>query len=64
MKRNVKNSTFTSLYLRASWDLDRLVEEMGRAERRTKTAVLTLAIEQYASTHHPDLYARYEEEAA
>jgi predicted transcriptional regulator len=63
MKRNTKNSTFTSLYLRATWDLDRLVEEMARSERRTKAAVITLALEQYATTHHPDLFAKYEEEA-
>jgi hypothetical protein len=63
MKNSAKQSDYTSLYIRASWALDRLVEEMARSELRTKAAVMTLALQEYASAHHPDEFARYAEAA-
>jgi hypothetical protein len=62
MKHAAKKSDHTSLYIRASWELDRLVEEMARSELRTKAAVMTLALQEYAAAHHTDLYAKYEED--
>ena len=56
-KYNAKPSA--SLYLRASCGLDKMLEEMARTERRTKAAVLTLALEEYAERHHPELFAEY-----
>lgn len=63
MNRDKPQVDCTSFYLRAPVRLDDLVEAVGRAERRTKTAVLTLALEEYAERHHPALYVRYKEEA-
>lgn len=63
MNRKQQQVDCASFYLRAPVRLDDLVEAIGRAERRTKTAVLTLAVEEYAQRHHPELYLRYKEEA-
>jgi len=63
MNREKQQVDCASFYLRAPVRLDDLVEAIGRAERRTKTAVLTLAVEEYAERHHPALYVRYEEGA-
>lgn len=54
------NST-TSLWIRPPRDLDSLLEEMVRRERRTKTCVLSLSLEEHAEKHHPDLFAKYKE---
>jgi hypothetical protein len=56
-----KQTPDTTFYPRAPVQLDEAVEEMARVERRTKTAILTLALEQYAERHHPDLYRKYME---
>ncbi len=48
-----------SIFLRAPIPLDALVEHIARIERRTKTAVLGLALEQYVERHHPEQYAQY-----
>ncbi|MBY0458804.1 MAG: hypothetical protein K2V38_15815 [Gemmataceae bacterium] len=63
MNRKQQQVDCTSFYLRTPIRLDDLVEAVGRAERRTKTAVLTLALEEYAERHHPELYLRYKEGA-
>ena len=45
--------------LRAPVVLDALVEEIARVELRTKTAVLTLALTEYAEHHHFELFQQY-----
>ena len=64
MKHINKPKDTTALYLRAPYDLDLMVEEMARKELRKKVAVLTLALEQYAERHHPDLFKRFKGVAA
>lgn len=49
------------IFLRAPINLDALVEDIARIERRTKTAVLSLALEEYVERHHPEQYAQYKE---
>jgi len=49
---------------RAPRDLDPVLEEMARRERRTKIAVLSLALEEYLERHHPDLFENYKKNVA
>jgi hypothetical protein len=49
----------TPLYLRTPLDLDKVLEEMTRIERRTKTAIMSFALELYAERNHPGLLAKY-----
>jgi len=55
MSREKNQVACTSFNLRAPVSLDALVEEMARIELRTKTAILTLALTEYAERHHPEL---------
>lgn len=61
MSREKNQVPCTSLYMRAPVNTDKLVEAMVQAERRTKTVILSLALEEYAERHHPALYKRYTE---
>ena len=47
------------IYLRAPLALDWVVEEIARRERRTKSAVLAISLEEYARQTHGDLHAEY-----
>ena len=64
MSRDKNQIPCTSFNLRAPISLDELVEEMGRIELRTKTAILTLALTEYMERHHPELFTRYKAVAA
>ena len=55
------NKKSTPLYMRASLSLDAILEEMARLERRTKTSILALSLEEHAERHHPELYRTYQE---
>jgi len=46
---------------RAPTDLDVIVEEIALRERRTKTAVVALALEEYAEKHHADIFGKHKE---
>ncbi len=61
MSREKNQVPCTSFNLRAPVSLDALVEDIARIERRTKTAVLGLALEEYVERHHPEQYAQYKE---
>lgn len=62
MKKQNQHFTTTPLYLRTPLNLDKMLEEMTRIERRTKTAIMSLALELYAERNHPGLLAKYREE--
>ena len=47
--------------LRAPRDLDTILEEMARRERRTKISVLSLALEEYIERHYADLFKKYKD---
>lgn len=59
MSREKNEVPSKPIFLRAPIPLDELVEEIARLERRTKTAVLGLALEEYVERHHPEQYAEY-----
>jgi hypothetical protein len=63
MKKQGSLISLAPTYLRAPRTLDDVLEEMARRERRTKVAVVSLSLEEYAKNHHPDLYAKYKEAA-
>lgn len=63
MSRDRSEVPCKPLFLRAPITLDTLVEEIGRVELRTKTAVLSRAITEYAERHHPELHRRIMEVA-
>ena len=63
MKNTTEHVSSTSLYIRTPGNLDKLLEEMTRIERRTKTAIMSLALELYAEANHPGLLAKYKREA-
>jgi predicted DNA-binding protein len=50
--------------LRAPTELDDVLEVMARRERRTKVAVLSLALEEYIERHYPDLFKNFKETTA
>jgi hypothetical protein len=58
MKSSPSHATIP-IYLRAPLALDWVVEEMARRERRTKSAVLAISLEEYARRTHTDLHAEY-----
>lgn len=59
MSREKSKVPSKPIFLRAPLTLDALVEHIARIERRTKTAVLGLALEEYVERHHPQEYAEY-----
>ena len=61
MKEQDSPIPFKPTYLRAPRTLDDVLEEMAHRERRTKTAIVSLSLEEYAQNHHPDLLAKYKE---
>lgn len=63
MSREKNEVPCKPLFPRAPITLDVLVEEMGRVELRTKTAVLSRAITEYAERHHPELHRQVTEAA-
>ncbi len=58
MKPSPSHATIP-IYLRAPLALDWVVEEIARRERRTKSAVLAISLEEYARQTHSDLHAEY-----
>lgn len=58
MKQSPSHVT-VPIYLRAPLALDWVVEEIARRERRTKSAVLAISLEEYARRTHGDLHAEY-----
>ena len=62
MKKQERHFSTTPLYLRTPLNLDNMLEEMTRIERRTKTAIMSLALELYAERNHPGLLAKYRQE--
>jgi hypothetical protein len=64
MSREKSEVPCKPIFLRAPIPLDELVEHIARIERRTKTAVLGLALEEYVERHHPEEYAQYKGVAA
>lgn len=59
MKKIAKHTASTSLYLRTPCNLDMMLETIARIERRTKTAVMSLCLEEYAEKHHQGLLLQY-----
>lgn len=51
----------TPIYVRAPLDLDVILEQIARVERRSKTAVVALALEEYVAAHHPVEFNQYKE---
>lgn len=59
MRKSNDQVSTTSLYLRTPLNLDQMLEELTRIERRTKTAIMSLALELYAEQNHAGLLAKY-----
>jgi len=59
--KKTNNKPTAPLYLRPPLNLDTMLEEMTGIERRTKSAIISLALELYVQTNHPGLLAKYKE---